>query len=41
MINDKFFNILIFLIANKYLYQTKMLILILGLSIFVYITVFF
>ncbi len=36
-----FFNILIFLIANKYLYQTKMLILILGLSIFVYITVYF
>lgn len=35
------FNILIFLIANKYLYQTKMLILILGLSIFVYITVYF
>jgi len=35
------FNLLIFIIANNYIYQTKVLILILGLSIFIYITVYF
>lgn len=34
-------NLIIFIIANNYIYQTKVLILILGLSIFIYITVYF
>ena len=35
------YNLLIFIIANNYIYQTKVLILILGSSIFIYISVYF
>ncbi len=35
------FNLLIFVVANNYLYQTKKLILILGVSIFIYIAGYF